>query len=96
MNGFDETWRRSEDYDIYLRISQRYPIASYPKTVAEYRRHGHNVSDAHFKMLKSVLGVLDRHETRIASDALTRAALQEGRTNRRKHYVYEALAAAHA
>jgi len=96
VNGFDEAWRRGEDYDIYLRIAERYPIASHPETVAEYRRHGHNVSDAHFKMLRSVLGVLKGHEARNSFDAAKRAALREGRINRRAHYVSEALAAAHA
>lgn len=96
VNGFDEAWRRGEDYDIYLRLAQRYPIASHPETIAEYRRHGQNVSDAHFKMLRSVLGVLSGHEAHISLDAPTLAALQEGRITRRKHYVSEALAAAHA
>ena len=95
VNGFDEAWRRGEDYDIYLRVAQKYQIASHPETVAEYRRHGQNVSDAHFKMLQSVLGVLKGHEARNSFDAAQQAALKEGRINRRKHYVSEALAAAH-
>jgi len=96
VNGFDEAYRRAEDYDIYLRIAQRYPIASHRETVSEYRMHGKNVSNAHFKMLKAVLGVLKCHEARITSDPLTRAALKEGRTIRRIHYASEAITATRA
>jgi glycosyltransferase involved in cell wall biosynthesis len=96
INGFDEAWRCGEDYDVYLRIVQKHPIASHPEIIAEYRRHGKNVSAAYFRMLKSVLGVLDQHEVRINSDLVARAALQEGKINRRRHYVSETLATAHS
>lgn len=93
INGFDEKHRRAEDYEVYLRLAQRYPIGSHPETVAEYRRHGNNVSDAYFKMLDGVLSVLDRHEALISPDAPTRKALRDGRTNRRRYYVTEAIKA---
>jgi glycosyltransferase involved in cell wall biosynthesis len=94
INGFDETLRRGEDYDVYLRIAKNWEIGSHPATVAEYRRHGGNVSGDFFAMLDAVLSVVDRHEACLGSDPLAHAALREGRINRRKHYVSEALASA--
>jgi hypothetical protein len=93
LNGFDETLQGPEDFDLYLRITQRYPIASHPEIVAEYRRHGQNTTNNHLKQLKAVLGVLDLHEARIAVDSATQAALEEGRTGRRVYYVSQMFVA---
>jgi len=91
VNGFDEALWRAEDYDLYLRITQKYPIASHPEIVAEYRRHGQNITNNHFEQFKAVLRVLDLHEARIAVDSVTRAALKEGRASRRNYYVSRML-----
>jgi len=79
VNGFDETLRRCEDYDLFLNIAQRYPVASHPEIVAEYRRHGQNVSDNHVAMLKAELAVRHRYEARIRPNALARAHFRDGR-----------------
>ena len=42
--GFDETLRRCEDYDAYLRMVKRHPIAGHADLVAAYRLHGGNMS----------------------------------------------------
>ena len=94
VNGFDETLRRCEDFDLYLRITQRYPIASHPTIIAEYRKHGQNMSNDYAEQLKTVLGILDRHEARVATDPSTRAALREGRAYSRAFYVPRMLDAA--
>ena len=85
MNGFDETLRRAEDYDLFLRIAQKYPIASHPNIVAEYRRHGQNMTNNHSAQLKAVLHVLDLHEARIIGNTETRKAFEEGGKSRRVH-----------
>jgi glycosyltransferase involved in cell wall biosynthesis len=96
-NGFDETLRRTQDRDLYLRISQKYPVANHTSIVTEYRRHGQNMSSNYVEMLKEGLLVLDRHQARIATDPPTRAALQEGRAYKRKHFANQMVgeAAAH-
>jgi SAM-dependent methyltransferase len=94
VNGFDETLRRCEDLDLYLRMTQRYPIASHPTVIAEYRKHGQNMSNNYVEQLKTVLGILDGHEARIATDPPTRAALREGRAHIRTFYVPRMLDAA--
>src|SRR5262249_44000760 len=42
--GFNETLRRCEDYDLYLRLSLKHPVASHPTLIADYRWHGANLS----------------------------------------------------
>jgi glycosyltransferase involved in cell wall biosynthesis len=96
VNGFDETLRHCEDYDVYLRLAQRYPIASHPTLVAEHRMHGQAASNDYVKMLKGGLLVLDLNKARIATDPIGRAAIQEGRTNIRSYYVPRMIDAASA
>lgn len=93
VNGFDETLRRCQDHDIYLRMAQRYPIASHPTIVAEYRKHGQAMSNDHVEMLKEVLLVLDLDEARTSAEP-HRAALREGRTYYRNLYTSRMLGAA--
>jgi glycosyltransferase involved in cell wall biosynthesis len=87
VNGFDETLWRAEDYELYLRIAQRYPIASHPGIVAEYRRHAQNVTNNHVQHLKAMLRILARHEVRMPPNSIAHVALKEGRANRRRYYV---------
>jgi glycosyltransferase involved in cell wall biosynthesis len=96
MNGFDETLRRAEDYDLYLRISEKYPIINHWEIVAEYRRHSDNVSNNFPEQLKAVYRVLDKHEARIKPGSTERAALREGRGNARSFYVSRMFAVASA
>lgn len=94
VDGFDETLRRCEDYDVYLRITHRYPIATHPTIIAEYRRHGQNMSNSYVEQLKTGLEILDRHQARIPTDPLTLAALREGRAHQQTSYVSQMLNAA--
>lgn len=59
--GYDSGLRLCEDYDVYLKLAQLHPIASYPDPVAEYRFHGGNMSGDARRMLKATLRVLERH-----------------------------------
>ena len=61
VGGFDETLSSCEDYDVYLRLTQKYSIASHPDIIAEYRRHERNMSSDNARMLRSVLQVHQRH-----------------------------------
>jgi glycosyltransferase involved in cell wall biosynthesis len=90
VNGFDESLRRCEDYDLYLRLASKYPIASYPTIVAEYRKHDQATSTDHVGMLKEALLVLDLDEARFTTEA-HRAARREGRAHYRSHYVARIL-----
>lgn len=61
FGGFDPRLRLCEDYDLYLRIVRRRPIASHPVVVADYRQHGRNISSRHRAMLDTVRRILRRH-----------------------------------
>ena len=63
LGGFDETLRRCEDYDVYLRLARRYQIASHPEIIAEYRQHGRNMSANSEAMLGTVLQVHEQHRS---------------------------------
>ena len=93
--GFDVTLRRCEDYDVYLRMSRNYPVASYPQTVAEYRWHGANMSSDSLEMLRWVLRVLERYRPPRRSGPAS-AAWRQGRANWRRYYVEEILAGGRA
>jgi glycosyltransferase involved in cell wall biosynthesis/SAM-dependent methyltransferase len=84
--GFDESLRRCEDVDVYLRMTQNYSIAGYSTIVAQYRKHSENMSNDSVAQLKTMLGVLDRHEARIVVTPAIRAALREGRGEVRELY----------
>ncbi len=90
--GFDETLRRCEDYDVYLRMTRRFPIAGYADRVADYRMHGANMSADHAAMLRSALAVHERHRP-AAGDTRGQAAWRAGRRGWRRNYAEEMAAA---
>jgi glycosyltransferase involved in cell wall biosynthesis len=61
IGGYNEHLRRGEDYELYLRIAQRFRIASHPQTVAEYRWHGSNISGDTAQMLEAILSIHEKH-----------------------------------
>jgi glycosyltransferase involved in cell wall biosynthesis len=91
--GFDATLRRCEDYDVYLRLARRYPIAGYADLVAAYRLHGANMSADHRAMLRSALAVHARHRPDRSADARARRSWREGRKAWRRYYASEMAAA---
>jgi len=90
--GFDDTLRRCEDYDLYLRMARRFPIAGYADLVAEYRLHGANMSTDYPAMLRSALAVHARYAPSPA-DTPARAAWRDGRRGWRRVYAEEMAAA---
>ncbi|ESX58097.1 hypothetical protein X759_36560 [Mesorhizobium sp. LSHC420B00] len=96
IGGFDEALQRGEDYDLYLRVASRFPVAGYPVTVAQYRRHAKSLTADRDRMLRAVLSVLDRHEERLGNDPSRRAAMRESRAKWRALYAKEMLVAARA
>ncbi len=98
VNGFDEdvSIRLCDDYDLYLRIAQKYPITGHPEIVAEYRKHRQNASADLKKMYLRGGNVLDRYKRRIASDATALAILEKRQSERRGYYARRMIMAAAA
>jgi glycosyltransferase involved in cell wall biosynthesis len=90
--GFDVTLRRCEDYDIYLRMSRSYSVASHPQIVAQYRRHGTNMSSNSLEMLRSVQHVLARYRPREESGPAV-VVWRQGQAYWRRYYFEEILRA---
>lgn len=85
--GFDSALRRCEDYDLYLRLARDHSVACHPTIIAEYRRHGNNMSHNAGAMLRSVLAVHRRHAG--STSPAIRRAWKDGRQNWRKYYAKE-------
>jgi glycosyltransferase involved in cell wall biosynthesis len=56
--GFDTTVDACSDYELYLRIIKDFPVYFHNHPVAEYRRHGENMSRNSALMLKTILEVI--------------------------------------
>jgi SAM-dependent methyltransferase len=89
--GFNETLRRCEDYDLYLRLSLRHPVASHPTVIADYRRHGANMSADSMGMLDWVLRVQGSFADIAHRDSTRACAFDKGRAIWRAHYSRECL-----
>jgi glycosyltransferase involved in cell wall biosynthesis len=59
LGGFDESFRSCEDYELFMRIAKAGPIASHSRLVAEYRKHGQNMSNNRQIMRAAALRALD-------------------------------------
>jgi len=77
VGGFDERLRFAEDYDLYLRLAQRFPIVDHYTEVSEYRQHAGTLSRDLERMLTHTLLVLRRHRPGPTSPALHHAAYRE-------------------
>jgi glycosyltransferase involved in cell wall biosynthesis len=78
IGGFDARLRACEDYDLYLRIARRFPIVRHENLVAEYRKHGNNMSADSSMMLSTVLQVLEAQRPHVDGHPLYSAAYANG------------------
>ncbi len=85
---FEETLRSCEDYDLYLRISKKYPVFHHNKIIAAYRMHGSNMSSNIPMMLKGVLNVLENQKEDLKTPA-QKKAYAKGRFNWKEYYCTE-------
>ena len=83
--GFDSTVNACADYDMYLRLSRQYPVRFHDAVVAEYRKHGANMSLDAALMLRQLCVVVRRQRVHCA-DRDTRDAYRAGMRNVRDYY----------
>lgn len=74
VGGFDESLRACEDYDVYMRLSGVTAFAAHDTLVAEYRKHGEQMSSNHQMMKRLATEVIDRQLARRDDEASRRAA----------------------
>lgn len=74
---FDTSLRACEDYDLYFKISRKYPVGSHGQRLAGYRLHGNNMSGKIQFMLTHVLKMLNRQKPLLKNDQ-ERKAYQQG------------------
>jgi hypothetical protein len=91
VGGFSESRLAADDYELYLKMARRFPIACHHQVVTEYRRHGSNQTRDHGLTLASEVSVL-RAQRRNLGSASERAACRTG-VHRARSQHGQALAA---
>lgn len=77
---FDEELKRSEDFDLWLRILARGGRLGYTRRVlARYRRYAGSLSSDHVEMASDILRVLDKAERTLELSDAQRAVLSRER-----------------
>ena len=89
--GFDARLPCCEDYELYLRLARRYPVAAGSEGIAEYRRHTGNMSRNYPHMLNAMLKVLRRQSHYTKDNPQWRRALKGGFRNWKSDYAHAQL-----
>ncbi len=83
VGGFAHGFDAAADYDLYLRVTERWPAYDHGVAVAAYRRHAANMSGNASRMLRETLAVMRRH---VPSDASLLDAWRDGCRTWRSFY----------
>jgi hypothetical protein len=86
IGGFDAAVSASADYDLYLRTAQRFPVCLHEHLVAEYRRHGANMTRDPALIMSSETAVLERQLPFVREDRELREALERGFERSREYH----------
>ncbi|MGY1688894.1 glycosyltransferase [Geodermatophilus sp. SYSU D01105] len=78
VTGFDPSVDACADYDLNLRITRRFPVHCHEHVVAEYRRHGSNMSRRLPAMLAAAVSTARRQRRHVAGDRDRVAAYEAG------------------
>jgi glycosyltransferase involved in cell wall biosynthesis len=78
VGNFDTSYRAAEDYDLYYRILERFPIHCHDDLVAEIRRHDANMTRDRTLMLKYNMAALRSQRRRVKGDARYKEAYKAG------------------
>lgn len=84
--GFDVTLRSAEDWDMDLRIARRFAFHLYNEPVAEYRRHGTNMTGNTRVMMTSILRVQHAQRPHLRGNRRLEAAYRIGVRHTQKSF----------
>ena len=73
LGGFAPRIDACADYELYLRISRSFPVLFHDEVVAEYRRHGANMSGDAVLMLRQIYQLMRAEKRRVRGRACRRA-----------------------
>jgi hypothetical protein len=83
VGGFDEGLRTGDDYDLYLRLANRYSLHCHGRVVTEYRRHASSLTGDPSLTLTGELDAL-RAQRSVVRSRRERSALRQGRRRARR------------
>jgi glycosyltransferase involved in cell wall biosynthesis len=78
VGDFDTSYRAAEDYDLYYRILERFPVCCHDTLVAEIRRHDANMTRDRALMLKYNMAALRSQRKRVKGNPRYKAAYKAG------------------
>ena len=86
VGGFDETLGRSEDYELFLRITREYPVFCHKQFVVDYRLHNSTRSADYAGMLEDALRALDAQSEFVRGSKARTEAVEQGKAYWRDRY----------
>jgi glycosyltransferase involved in cell wall biosynthesis len=86
VGGFDPSVDACADYDMYLRVSREYRVLFHDALVAEYRRHGENMSLDAALMLRQLSRTMRKQRRYVALHPSLKAARRDGLRNMKEYY----------
>jgi glycosyltransferase involved in cell wall biosynthesis len=61
VGAFDETIRTAEDYDLWLRVARRFPVAYLDRPLVGIRKHRDELSKNKVELRRNAIRVVERH-----------------------------------
>jgi glycosyltransferase involved in cell wall biosynthesis len=68
VGGFNPAYHLTGDWDLWIRIAEKFPIAALPEVLLDYRWHGANASRARIELLSDTVAVQEAAFARIATE----------------------------
>jgi glycosyltransferase involved in cell wall biosynthesis len=94
--GFDTSLRSAEDWDMDIRLARRFPFHLYDEPIAEYRKHGSNMTGNAAVMMKSIISVLNGQRALTRGNARHEAARRIGIARVHNHFTEIVIDQVHA
>jgi len=91
VRGFDTALKRLEDYELYLRITKDFPVYSHKQVVAEYRRHGSNMSRDVSAQIHTALAAHSAQWNFVKADTRYRETYDAGRLFWHNDYPFQQM-----
>lgn len=83
----------AEDFDLYLRLLNRFPAASTDELVSCYSIHQSNISADPFLMLRAIVKIYNLHRRILPNDETLHRCFLKGRSSQRNLYMGRCLRA---